>query len=108
MNPSGDRHEELARREQELKDRELQIRLREMEAELKDRDTPIYQTEKHQPQKVQKPWLKKAIFAGKLFAIGVAAIVAFKVASVLSTVVLVGLIGWFGYKILWESKRQKR
>ncbi|MEH2073271.1 MAG: hypothetical protein V7K57_02575 [Nostoc sp.] len=49
--------------------------------------------------------MKKLILGGKLFALGVVALVAVKIASVLAGFIIVGAMGWLSYKLFLESKK---
>jgi Flp pilus assembly protein TadB len=107
MESQGDRHQELEQRERILREREIELRLREMDSEVQTPNVSFHQTLKHQPEKSEKLWVKKVIFGAKLFAIGVAALVAVKVASALAGVVIVALLGWMSYKLFFEFPKNK-
>jgi Protein of unknown function (DUF3040) len=96
---------ELELRERLLREREVELRLREMETNIHATDAAFHQTAKHQPENSQKPWVKKVILGGKLFALGVVALVAVRIASVLAGFIIVGAMGWVSYKIFLESKK---
>jgi hypothetical protein len=100
------RHNELERRERELRQREVDIRLREMEADIHGNNTPIYKTVKHQPENSRKLLTKKVILAAKLVAIGVAALVAVKIASVVAGIIIVTVLSWISYKLFFDSKKK--
>jgi Flp pilus assembly protein TadB len=87
--------------------RQVEKRLRELETHIND-DSPFHQTVKHQPTDSQKPWMKKAILGGKLFAIAVATLVAVRVASVVAGVVMFAALVWLAYKLFFESQTNKR
>ncbi|MEH2263497.1 DUF3040 domain-containing protein [Nostoc sp.] len=93
MTSESDRQKELEHRERTLREREVELRLREMETNIHATDAAFYQTVKHQPENIQKPWMKKLILGGKLFALGVIALVAVKIASVLAGFIIVGAMG---------------
>ncbi|HLO88670.1 MAG TPA: hypothetical protein VK203_27185 [Nostocaceae cyanobacterium] len=93
-------------KEHELQ-RRVEARLREMAEKIHASEIPHYQTVKHQPEEAQKPWVKKAILAGKLFGLAVAALIAVRVASVLAGVMIVALLGWMAYKLFLESPKKK-
>jgi hypothetical protein len=96
---------ELDLRERLLREREVELRLREMATNLHTTDAAFHQTVKHQPENYQKPWVKKVILAGKLFALGVVALVAVKIASVLAGFIIISALGWMSYKLFFESKK---
>lgn len=104
MTSQDDRHQELEQRERILREREVELRLREMEHQIHSSDTPFHKTVKHQSDNSHKPWMKKVILGAKLFALGVAALVAVRVASVLAGVVIIAILGWLCYKLFFESK----
>jgi hypothetical protein len=105
MTSENDRQKELELRERILREREVELRLREMETNIHANDAAFHQTVKHQPENSQKPWVKKVIVAGKLFALGVVALVAVRIASVLAGFIIVGALGWMSYKLFLESKK---
>ncbi|MDZ8187491.1 MAG: DUF3040 domain-containing protein [Nostoc sp. ChiSLP02] len=105
MTSEKDRHKELEQRERILREREVELRLREMEAKIHTADAPFHQTVKHQGENSQKPWMKKLILGGKLFALGVVALVAVRVASVLAGFIIVATLGWVTYKLFFESQK---
>jgi hypothetical protein len=105
MTSESDRQKELEHRERLLREREVELRLREMETDIHATDAAFHQTVKHQPENSQKPWIKKVILGGKLFALGVVALVAVKIASVLAGFIIVGALGWMSYKLFLESKK---
>jgi hypothetical protein len=106
MKSEGDRYNELERRERELRQKEVEIRLREMEADIYADNTPIYKTVKHQPENSQKLSTKKVILAAKLVAIGVAALVAVKIASIVAGIMIVTALTWISYKLFFDSKKK--
>lgn len=106
MKSEEDRRQELEQRERILREREVELRLREMESNIHNSQTPFHHTVKHQPEDSQKPWVKKAIFAGKLFALGVAALVAAKIASAVAGVIILAALVWMSYKLFFESPRK--
>lgn len=105
MTSESDRQRELEHRERVLREREVELRLREMETDIHAPNAAFHQTVKHQPENSQKPWMKKAILGGKLFALGVVALVAVRIASVLAGFIIVGAMGWMSYKLFLESKK---
>ncbi|MBW4644310.1 MAG: DUF3040 domain-containing protein [Goleter apudmare HA4340-LM2] len=107
MESQSDRYKEIEQRERILRQREVELRLREMESDIYTSDAPVNQTVKHQPEHFQKPWMKKVIIGVKLFAIGVAALVAVRVASVVAGVVIVGVLGWISYKLFFDFPKNK-
>ncbi|BAZ33025.1 hypothetical protein NIES4074_55340 [Cylindrospermum sp. NIES-4074] len=90
--------------EQELQ-RQVEMRLREMESNIGGTNAPFHKTVKHQPENLQQPWMKKAILAAKLFGLGVAVLVAVRVASVLAGIVMFAALAWLTYKLFFESKK---
>jgi Flp pilus assembly protein TadB len=84
--------------------RQVEKRLQEMDDQINAIDQPVYQTQKHQLEQSQKPWLRKVILGGKLFALAVATLVAVRVASVLAGVVIFGALAFLVYKLFLESK----
>ncbi|MEH2372437.1 DUF3040 domain-containing protein [Nostoc sp.] len=105
MTSESDRQIELEHRERILREREVELRLREMEINIHATDAAFHQTVKHQPEDSPKPWMKKVILGGKLFALGVVALVAVRIASVLAGFIIVGALGWMSYKLFLESKK---
>ncbi|MBC1240226.1 DUF3040 domain-containing protein [Nostoc sp. 2RC] len=105
MTSEKDRHKELEQRERILREREVELRLREMEAKIHTADAPFHKTVKHQPENSPKPWIKKLILGGKLFALGVVALVAVRIASALAGLIIVAALGWMSYKLFFESKK---
>jgi Protein of unknown function (DUF3040) len=105
MTSESDRHKELEQRERILREREMEVRLREMETDIRASDTPFHQTVKHQLEKSPKPWMKKLILGGKLLALGVAVLVAVRIASVLAGIVIVAALTWISYKLFLESSK---
>jgi hypothetical protein len=106
MKSEEERRQELEQRERILREREVEIRLREMEADIHNSQAPFHQTVKHQPENSQKPWLKKAILAGKLFALGIAALVVVRIASVVAGFILLAGLVWMSYKLFFESPKK--
>ncbi|NET69939.1 MAG: hypothetical protein F6K62_02485 [Sphaerospermopsis sp. SIO1G2] len=82
----------------------VEARLREMENMMNTGEEPVYQTRKHQPEKSQKPWLRKVILGAKLFGLFVVTIVAIRIASMLVSVVIFAALGFLVYKLFLESK----
>jgi Flp pilus assembly protein TadB len=105
MQSQDDRHKELQQRERILREREVELRLREMENKIHAADTPFHQTVKHQQEKSRKPWMKKVILGSKLFAIGVTALVAVRIASVLAGIIIFAVLAWVSYKLFFESRK---
>ncbi|MEH2131396.1 MAG: DUF3040 domain-containing protein [Nostoc sp.] len=105
MTSESNRQKELDRRERLLREREVELRLREMETNIHTTDAAFHQTVKHQPENSPKPWMKKVILGKKLFVLGVAALVAVKIASVLAGFMIVAALGWMSYKLFLESKK---
>jgi hypothetical protein len=105
MTSQDDRHKELEQRERILREREIELRLREMEADIHAPNAPFHKTVKHQPENFPKPWVKKVILGTKLFVIGVTALIAVRIASVLAGIIIVAGLGWMSYKLFLESKK---
>ncbi|BAY14960.1 hypothetical protein NIES2109_36820 [Nostoc sp. HK-01] len=106
MKSEEDRRQELEQRERILREREVELRLREIETDIHGSQAPFHQTVKHQPEDSHKPWVKKAILAGKLFALGVAVLVAAKIASAVAGVIIIAGLVWMSYKLFFESPKQ--
>ncbi len=104
MTSPSDRDQELEERERRLREKEVELRLREMEQQMSNNDVPLYKTVKHQPE--QKPWMKKVILGGKLFALGVAALVAVRVASILAGFIIIAVLGWVSYQLFFASRQK--
>ena len=100
-----DYNNELERRERELRQKELELRLRELDSDVNAKNIQFYQTAKHQPEKLENPWKPKVILGLKLFGLGVAALVAVKIASVLAGVVIVGMLAFVAYKLFFDNKK---
>ncbi|MBW4557819.1 MAG: hypothetical protein KME59_18150 [Trichormus sp. ATA11-4-KO1] len=108
MTSQDDRQKELEQRERILREREVELRLREMDADIHAPNAPFHKTVKHQPENSQKPWMKKLILGGKLFAFGVAALVAVRIASAVAGIMIIAALAWISYKLFWESKNNRR
>ncbi|WP_223280178.1 hypothetical protein [Nostoc sp. PA-18-2419] len=76
-----------------------------MEAKIYTAGALFHQTVKHQPENSQKPWMKKLILGGKLFGLGVVALVAVRIPSVLAGFIIVAALRWISYKLFFESKK---
>ncbi|MEH2246404.1 hypothetical protein [Nostoc sp.] len=87
------RQKELEHRERILREREVELRLREMETKIHATDAAFHQTVKHQLENSHKPWMKKVILGGKLFALSVVALVAVRIASVLARFIIIAALG---------------
>ncbi|BAT55673.1 unknown protein [Nostoc sp. NIES-3756] len=104
MTSPSDRNQEIEQRERKLREKEVELRLREMEQQMNNNDVPFLKTVKYQPE--QKPWMKKVILGGKLFALGVAALIAVRVASVLAGFIIVAVLGWVSYQLFFVSRKK--
>ncbi|BCL35704.1 DUF3040 domain-containing protein [Nostoc sp. MS1] len=104
MTSPSDRNQEIEQRERRLREKEVELRLREMEQQMTNSDVPFHKTVKHQPE--EKPWMKKVVLGGKLFALGVAALVAVRVASVLAGFIIVAVLGWVSYQLFFVSRKK--
>lgn len=70
-------------------------------------EVQIYKTVKHEPaEKGKLTWKKKAILGLKLFGLGVAALVAVRVAAILAYVVIVAALGFLAYKLFFDNKNK--
>jgi Flp pilus assembly protein TadB len=102
-----DKYENLERIERQIREKETELRLRHLEDRVNADNAKVYPTVKHQPEKSEKLWQKKAILGAKLFALGVMAIVAVKVASFLAGIVIIGLLGFVAYKLFFDQNKKK-
>ncbi|MUG93040.1 DUF3040 domain-containing protein [Scytonema sp. UIC 10036] len=107
MKSPEDKYKDLERVERQLREKETELRLRELDNQMNADNAEVYQTVKHQSKNFEKPWQKKAILGAKLFALGVIAIVAVKVASFIAGIVIIGLLGFVAYKLFFDQKRMK-
>jgi uncharacterized protein YgfB (UPF0149 family) len=80
-----DKYKYLERIERQLQEKEAKLQLKKSEAE-------DHQTVKHRHEALGKLWQKKLLLGLKLFALGIIAIVAVKVASFLAGVIIVGTL----------------
>ncbi|MEB3231873.1 MAG: small multi-drug export protein [Leptolyngbyaceae bacterium] len=112
--------ENLRQREEELRVKEQEIRLRELEMELNkveqrqqsiQPEPPLYETVKHEGPKPKKSWLRKLpkmlkfglmIFV-TLVLVWTAASIAFQLGRILFAAIIVGGIGFMGYKLYLEG-----
>ncbi|BAY62937.1 hypothetical protein NIES22_30130 [Calothrix brevissima NIES-22] len=104
---AGDRNHDLEQRERDLRQREVELRLREMEADLNPSNAPFHKTVKHPSEKFSQPWMKKAILGLQLFGIGVAVLVAARIAATVAGIVMFGALVWMAYKLFLESPKNK-
>jgi Flp pilus assembly protein TadB len=93
-----DKYKHLERIERQLQEKEAKLQLRKSEAE-------VHKTVKHQPEASGKLWQKKVLLGLKLFAFGIIAIVAVKVASFLAGLIIVGTLAFVAYKLFTSSKK---
>jgi hypothetical protein len=105
MTSPDNRHNEIEERERRLREREVELRLRELDAEV---NPPIYQTVKHQPQKSQKSWMQKLVLGGKLFLLGVATLVAVRIAAAVAGIIMISALVWIAYKLFFDNKDNQR
>jgi hypothetical protein len=103
----SDRNQDLEQRERKLRQREVELRLREMEADVNRPNPPLHPTVKHESEKFSKPWMKKAILGLQLFGIGVAVLVAVRIAAAVAGIVMFGALVWMAYKLFLESPKNK-
>ncbi|MBD2439328.1 hypothetical protein [Nostoc sp. FACHB-110] len=106
MKSEEERRQELEQQERILREKEVELRLREIEADIHNSPAPFYQTVKHQPENAQKSWGKKAIIVGKLFTLGVVALIAVRIASVLASLIILAALVWISYKLFLESPKK--
>lgn len=106
MTSQSDRHQELEQRERILREKEVELRLREIEQQISANDVPLHKTIKHQSQDSSKPWMKKVILGAKLFALGVAVLVAARIASMLAGVVIIAVLGFVSYQLFLASPKK--
>ncbi|MEH2155296.1 DUF3040 domain-containing protein [Nostoc sp.] len=99
------RQKELDRRKRLLREQEVELRFREMETNIHPTDAAFHQTVKHQPENSHKSWMQKVILGGKLFALGVVALVVVRIASVVAGFIIIAALGWMSYKLFLESKK---
>jgi hypothetical protein len=86
--------------------RQVEMRLREMEnQQIPNSEAPFYQTIKHQPVNSLNHGRKKAIFALQLFGIGVAVILAVRIASILAGFVITATLIWVVYSLFFASRK---
>ncbi len=100
--------DEYQGREAELQEREQALRLREIEAELtQKREAEIEQnTETVRMQSRQTAlgrWRRKFSVAAKLFVLFVVAIVGITLGKWIAIAVVVGAVGWLGYKAFFDG-----
>ncbi|MEA5582697.1 hypothetical protein VB620_15265 [Nodularia harveyana UHCC-0300] len=105
MTSPDNRYREIEERERKLREREVEVRLREMEADI---NLPIHQTVKHQPDKPKKSWIQTIVIGGKLFFLGVTALVAVRIASAIATIVIISALIWMSYKLFFDSEEKSR
>lgn len=105
-NSENDKNNDIQRRERELEEREHAIRLRELEAELNQ--PPLHKTVKYEkPESSLKRLSRQMLRVGKYIAIVVALVIGIKVASQLTTVIIIGSVGFVVYKLFFEGDRTK-
>ncbi|MBD2343211.1 hypothetical protein [Anabaena subtropica] len=104
MTSPSDRHQELEQKERILREKEVELRLRELEQQISPNDVNFHKTVKHQPE--QKPWMKKVIVGAKLFGLGIAALVAVRIASVLAGLIMIAALGWVTYQLFFASRKK--
>lgn len=107
MASQEDKENERRRQKQEQHEPETAKRLRKLEDELRSKQLPVHQPSRHQPEISREGQYKKLVLAGKFAALVVATIVLVKLATTLVTVIIVGGLAWFGYKLFFDSKNTK-
>ena len=106
MTSPNNKDRELQRREHDLLQRERELRLRELEAEINQ--PPLYQTVKHeQPEGKLQRWGKKLVMMGKFLAFVVAAFLIVKISAQIASIMIIGVIGFIGYKLFLDGDRKK-
>lgn len=106
MNYPNDKEHELKRIEQDIKRREQDLRLRELEAEINP--PPFHQTVKHeQPEGKLQGWGRKLVLFGKFAAFVVTGYVVVRISTIIAGLIIVGIIGFIGYKIFLEGDRKE-
>jgi Flp pilus assembly protein TadB len=109
MNSSQDK-DAIQKREVELQERERMIRLREMELELTqqrqthDLSDPLQPTTKMaRPEPTLRRWRRKAIIVAQLMGLAVIAVASIKIGTWVAMAIVVGGVGWLGYKAFFED-----
>jgi Flp pilus assembly protein TadB len=109
MKSPEEREQELQRIERELRQRETELRLRELDSEVNQEAVKLYKTTKVKDQvKNQEKgqlWKGRAVLGLKLFGLGVAALIAVKVAAVFANVFIVVALAFAGYKLFLQKKK---
>jgi Flp pilus assembly protein TadB len=109
-NPKPNQEDAFRQRERDLQAREMAIRLRELESEIAP---PVLQTTKHDRpestvQQTTRKFLKAAKFIGLVAVAGVVFVVVWRVATVLLTFLVIGIVAWVIYKLFLEPDRPQR
>ena len=84
---------------------QVEMRLRERENRTPDSEVPLYKTIKHQTENFPRPEMKKVILGLKLFAIGVAVLVAVRLATILAGFIITATLVWIVYNLFLASRK---
>ncbi|MEA5616989.1 hypothetical protein VB711_03905 [Cronbergia sp. UHCC 0137] len=88
--------------------RRVEQRLQEIEAQINPTEAPVIQTVKHNSEQLSKPWKRRLILGAKLFGLGVATLIAVKVASALAGIIVIATLVWVSYKLFFTGEKKKR
>jgi len=115
MTSSNFNEDNLRQREQALRQKEQEIRLRELELEVNDAQTqvsvdadpPLHKTVKHRVPQRKKNWLRKIPkvlkFGLMVFSTFLVVMVVWRITSILVPMIMVGAIGFIGYKLYLDG-----
>jgi divalent metal cation (Fe/Co/Zn/Cd) transporter len=87
--------------------RQVEMRIRRIESSINQADIPLHNVQQ-MPEKPPKLWKKRVILGVKLFGLGVAVLVAVRVASALAGIIIFAVLGWVAYKLFIESSNKRR
>lgn len=113
MSSNEEREYEIDRIERELKAKEEQQRLKQIESEISRQteaqsDAKFYPTRKYQGEESSKKPAKfltpKVVLGLKLFGLGVAALVAVRIAGAVANIVIIGALGYAIYQLFIKKK----
>lgn len=111
MSSSEEREYEIDRLERKLKEQEAEQRLRQMESEVNAQDEakfyPITKYKAEQQEKRIKPLGQKVVLGLKLFGLGVVALVAVQIASVLARFLIVGALIFAAYQLFFKNRNRE-
>lgn len=106
MTSPNNKNRELQRREHDLIQRERELRLRELEAEINQ--PPLYETVKHeQPEGKLQRWGRKLVMFGKFLAFVVGTVLVIRISTAIAMIMIIGVIGFIGYKLFLEGDGKK-